>query len=56
MRWKAVFALSWDGLQPCPLGTMATIWPMVPVPYDRLEVWRNRQNKWQRKLKYSEKN
>jgi hypothetical protein len=40
-----------------PLGTSATVWPIVPAPDDRCWcVWSSRWNKnWQGKRKYSEK-
>jgi hypothetical protein len=48
------FSVSWGGMS--PLGTSATIWPIVPAPDDRWWVWSSRWNKnWQGKSKYSEK-
>jgi hypothetical protein len=39
-----------------PLGTAATVWPIVPAQNDRWWVWSSRWNaNWQGKLKYSEK-
>jgi hypothetical protein len=48
--------VSWGGLRLRPLGTSATIWPIVPAPDDRWWVWSSRWNEnWQGKPKYSEK-
>jgi hypothetical protein len=45
--------VSFRGLRPSPLGTVATLWPIAPAPDD---MWSNRWNEnWQGKLKYSEK-
>jgi hypothetical protein len=50
------FLVSWGGLRLSPLGTSATVWPIVPAPEDRWWVWSNWWNEnWQRKPKYSEK-
>jgi hypothetical protein len=39
-----------------PLGTVATVWPVVPSPNDRWWLWNNQLNvNWQGKLKYLEK-
>jgi hypothetical protein len=45
------------GVRLIPLGTAATVWPMVPAPDDRWGWWwSNRWNaNWQGKLKYSNK-
>jgi hypothetical protein len=41
--WKFIIAVQfffnfvlWDGMELSPLGTSATVWPIVPVPNDRL--------------------
>jgi hypothetical protein len=47
-----------DGLRLSPLGSSATLWPVVPAPHDRWLgwLWSNRWNtNWQGKPKYSEK-
>jgi hypothetical protein len=50
------FIDSWCGLRLSPLGTSATIWPIVPAPDDRWWVWSSRSNEnWQGKPKCSEK-
>jgi hypothetical protein len=39
-----------------PLGTSATVWPIVSAPNDRWWMWSSRRNEnYQGKLKYSEK-
>jgi hypothetical protein len=39
-----------------PLGTAATVWPIVPAPDDRWWLWSSRWNaNWQGKPKYLEK-
>jgi hypothetical protein len=45
------------GVRLSPLGTSATIWPLVPVPVDGrwCWAWSSRWNDWQGKSKYSEK-
>jgi hypothetical protein len=44
------------GVRLSPLGTAATVWPIVPAPDDRWWVRSNRWNaNWQGKQKYSEK-
>jgi hypothetical protein len=49
------FLVLWGGVRLCPLGTSATIWPVVSAPIDKW-VWSNWWNEnWQGKLKYSEK-
>jgi hypothetical protein len=48
------FLVSWSGVRLSPLGTSATIWPIVPAP-DDIWVWCSRWNEnWQGKPKYSE--
>jgi hypothetical protein len=50
------FLVSCGGVRLSPLGTSATIWPIVPALDDRWWVWSNRWNEnWQEKQKYSEK-
>jgi hypothetical protein len=44
------------GVRLSPLGTAATVWPIVPAPDDRWWLWSNRWNaNWQGKPKYKEK-
>jgi hypothetical protein len=44
------------GVRLSPLGTSATIWPIVPAPNGGWWwVWGNRWNDWQEKPNYSEK-
>jgi hypothetical protein len=44
------------GVRLSPLGTAATVWPIVSAPDDRWWLWSNGWNaNWQRKPKYSEK-
>jgi hypothetical protein len=44
------------GVRLRPLGTVATVWYIVPAPHDRWWLWSNRWNvNWQGKPKYSEK-
>jgi hypothetical protein len=53
------FFISWGGVRPSPLGSLATIWPTVPALDDRWwwwwvwSIWRNEN--WQGNPKYSEK-
>jgi hypothetical protein len=50
------FLVSCSGERLSSLGTSATNWPFVPIPYDRLLMWRSRLNEnWQGKPKFSEK-
>jgi hypothetical protein len=59
--WSVVLSLffslvSWGGVRLSPLGTSATLWPIVPALGDRWWVWSSRWNEnWQGKPKYSEK-
>jgi hypothetical protein len=47
---------SWGGVRQSPLGTSATIRPIVPAPDDIRWVWSSRWiENWQEKLKYSAK-
>jgi hypothetical protein len=53
---------SWDEVKPSPLGTSATIWPIVPAPNDGyiiiiiiIIVKQLCDENWQGKSKYSEK-
>jgi hypothetical protein len=52
-----VVVVSWGGVRPSPLGTLANIWPIVPAPDDRWWWrWSSRWNEnWQGKPKYWEK-
>jgi hypothetical protein len=48
--------VSWGGVRLSSRGTLASNWPIVPAPDDRLWVWSGRWNgNWQGKPKYSEK-
>jgi hypothetical protein len=49
--------ISWGGVRLSPLGTSATVWPIVPAPINRWWwMWSSRWNEnWQGKPKYSEK-
>jgi hypothetical protein len=48
------FLISCGGVRLIALGTSATIWPIVPAPYDRLwRIWWNEY--WQGKSKHSDK-
>jgi hypothetical protein len=50
------FLVSCGGVRLSPLGTSATIWPIVPAPDDRWWMWSTQwNNNWHGKLKYSEK-
>jgi hypothetical protein len=52
------FLVSWRGVRRSPLGTLATVWPIVPAPDDWWWwwVWSSRWNEnWQGKPTYSEK-
>jgi hypothetical protein len=53
----STYVVSWGGVRLSPLGTSATIWPVVPVPDDRWWwVWSSRWiDNWQGKPKYSKK-
>jgi hypothetical protein len=48
--------VSWGGLRLSPVGTVATVWPIVPGPDKRWWwLWSSRWNEnWQGKPKYSE--
>jgi hypothetical protein len=51
-----VFLVCWGVVRLSPLGTSATVWPIVPAPDDRWWMWSSRWNEnWQGKPKYSEK-
>jgi hypothetical protein len=53
---QKVTIVSRGGLRLSPLGTSATICPIVPAPGDRWWVWSSRWDaNWQGKPKYSEK-
>jgi hypothetical protein len=54
---QSVFLVSCGGASLSPLGTLASIWPIVPARDDRWWwVWSSRWNEnWQGKPKYSEK-
>jgi hypothetical protein len=51
-----MFFNTWSGVRLRPLGTSATVWPIVPAPDDRWWwVWNSWWNEnWQGKPKYSE--
>jgi hypothetical protein len=48
---KGQFLASWGGTRLSPLGTSATIWPVVPAPDDRCiwSIWWNENWQWKRK-------
>jgi hypothetical protein len=31
-QWVLVFFISWGGVSLSPLGTSATVWPIIPAP------------------------
>jgi hypothetical protein len=44
------------GVRLSPLGTAATVWPIIPAPDDRWWLWSNRWSvNWQGKPKHSDK-
>jgi hypothetical protein len=56
LQYIFFFLVSYCGVRLSPLGTSATIWPVVPAPDDRWWVWSSRWNEdCQEKPKYSEK-